>query len=250
MFSSENTKIHSFYQFVDKVHSLPDCRKKECDIGIFWGCLRGVFFNPEKTYEEQRSFFLSYCANFFKVFRSMINLKKYVLTLLEGLKFLRAENKSLTEKLTEKENLKRKLNEKENLKCEKGNLKQLVLEKEFLENKLEKILTESEVEKENCENEHPAVPMTFETKRFYNGETMTLEEKISFYLENLSYFADSCTVIHESSQCMLEPYLIKCFSDELFSYVSRRRSPRLESSFSRNFCVKYPQDLYDIFFSC
>ena len=94
---------------------------------------------------------------------------------------------------------------------------------------------------------NPAVPMTFETKKFYNGETMTLEEKISFYLENLSYFADSCKVIHESSQCMLEPYLIKCFSDELFSYVSRRRSPRLESSFSRNFCVKYPQDLHDIF---
>ena len=77
----------------------------------------------------------------------MINLKKYVLTLLEGLKLLRAENNSLTEKLTEKENLERKLNEKENLKCEKENLKQLVLEKEFLENKLEKILTEIEVEK-------------------------------------------------------------------------------------------------------
>ena len=119
MFSSKNAKIHSFYQFVDKVHSLPACRKKECDIGIFVGCLRGVLFNPEKTYEEQRSFFLSHCANFFKVF----NLKKYVLSLLEGLKFLSAENKSLTEKLTVKGNLKRKLNEKENLKCEKENLK-------------------------------------------------------------------------------------------------------------------------------
>ena len=73
--------------------------------------------------------------------------------MLEGLKFLSAENKSLTEKLTEKGNLKRKLNEKENLKCEKENLKQLVLEKEFLENKLEKILTEIEVEMENRENE-------------------------------------------------------------------------------------------------
>ena len=55
----------------------------------------------------------------------MINLKKnkdYVLTLLESLKCLNEENKSLTEKLTEKENLKRKLNEEENLKCEKENL--------------------------------------------------------------------------------------------------------------------------------
>ena len=49
----------------------------------------------------------------------MINLKKnkdYVLTLLEGLKFLREENNSLTEKLTEKENVKLKLSEEENLK--------------------------------------------------------------------------------------------------------------------------------------
>ena len=87
----------------------------------------------------------------------MINLKKnkdYVLTLLEGLKCLNEENKSLTEKLTEKENLKRKLNEEENLKCEKENLKQLVLEKGFLESKLEKILTEIEVENETREDEH------------------------------------------------------------------------------------------------
>ena len=86
----------------------------------------------------------------------MINLKKnedYVLTLLEGLKFLYEENKSLIEKLTEKENLKRKLNEEENLKCEKENLKELVLEKEFLESKSEKILTEIEVEKETRDNE-------------------------------------------------------------------------------------------------
>ena len=49
----------------------------------------------------------------------MINLKKnedYVLTLLEGLKFLCEENNSLTEKLTEKENVKLKLSEEENLK--------------------------------------------------------------------------------------------------------------------------------------
>ena len=121
------------------------------------GCLRRVLFNPDKTYEEQRSFFFSHCANFLKVFKSMINLKKnkdYVLTLLEGLKCLNEENKSLTEKLTEKENLKRKLNEEENLKCEKENLKQLVLEKGFLESKLEKILTEIEVENETREDEH------------------------------------------------------------------------------------------------
>ena len=50
---------------------------------------------------------------------------------------------------------------------------------------------------------NPAVPMTFETKKIYIGEIMTLEEKISFCFENLSYSADSCKVIHESSQCIL-----------------------------------------------
>ena len=83
-----------------------------------------------------------------------------------------------------------------------------------------------------------AVPMTFETKKFL---------KFSSCLENLSYFADSCNVIHESSQCMLGPCLMKCFSDELFSYVSRRRSLRLESYFFRNLCAKYPQAFHDIF---
>ena len=117
--SSENTKVYSFYQFVNKLHSLSDCRKRSVTLEIFVGCLKSVLFKPDKTYEEQRSFFLSHCANFLKVFRSMINLKKnedYVLTLLEGLKFLREENNSLTEKLTEKENVKLKLSEEENLK--------------------------------------------------------------------------------------------------------------------------------------
>ena len=76
---------------------------------------------------------------------------------------------------------------------------------------------------------------------------MTLEKKISLCLENLSYFADCSKVIHESSQCMLELCLIKCFSDELVSYVSSRRSLHLESSFFRNLCAKDTQAFHDIF---
>ena len=69
------------------------------------GCLKGVLFNPEKSCDEQKTFFISHYINFAKVFKSMSNLRKnedYVLTLLEGLKFLRDENKSLDKKLDQK----------------------------------------------------------------------------------------------------------------------------------------------------
>ena len=84
--SSENMKIHSFFQFVQKVHDLSDCKKgSDCDIGNFVGCLKGVLLDPDKSYDEQRLFFIFHCINFIKLLKSMSNLKKnedYVLTLL------------------------------------------------------------------------------------------------------------------------------------------------------------------------
>ena len=84
--SSENMKIHSFFQFVQKVQDLSDCKKgSDCDIGNFVGCLKGVLLDPDKSYDEQRLFFIFHCINFTKLLKSMSNLKKnedYVLTLL------------------------------------------------------------------------------------------------------------------------------------------------------------------------
>ena len=94
-----------FFQFVDKIHLLTDSDKEECDLGTYVGCLKGVLLNPEKSYEDKRSFFTSHSINYANVFRSMFNLKKneeYAITLLEGLKYLCDNNKSIGEKAGQK----------------------------------------------------------------------------------------------------------------------------------------------------
>ena len=94
-----------FFQFIDKIHLLTDYYKGECDLGTYVGCLKGVLLNPEKSYEDKRSFFTSHSINYTNVFRSMSNLKKneeYAITLLEGLKYLRDNNKSIGKKAGQK----------------------------------------------------------------------------------------------------------------------------------------------------
>ena len=68
---------------------------------------KGVWLNPEKSYEDKRSFFTSHSINFANVFRSMSNLKKkkneeYTITLLECLKYLRDKDKAIGEKAGQK----------------------------------------------------------------------------------------------------------------------------------------------------
>ena len=75
---SENLKIHSFFQFVQKVHELSDCKKADCDIGNFVVYLEGVLHNPENSYNDQKTFFISHCINFVKVFTT---IKKHFLFL-------------------------------------------------------------------------------------------------------------------------------------------------------------------------
>ena len=94
-----------FFQFVDKIHSLADCDKEESDLGTYVGRLKGVLLNPEKSYGDKRSFLTSHSINYANVFRSMSNLKKneeYAITLLEGLKYLRDNNKPIGEKSGQK----------------------------------------------------------------------------------------------------------------------------------------------------
>ena len=74
--ASEHSKVIEFFQFVDKIHLLTDCDKEECDLSTYVGCLKGVLLNPEKSYENKRSFFTSHSINYANVFRSMFNLKK------------------------------------------------------------------------------------------------------------------------------------------------------------------------------
>ena len=94
-----------FFQFVDKIHLLTDCDKEECDLGTYVGCLKGVLLNPEKSYEDKRSFFTSHSINYTNVFRSMSNLnenEEYAIILLEGLKYLRDKDKPIGEKTGQK----------------------------------------------------------------------------------------------------------------------------------------------------
>ena len=68
--------IEFFNLLIKLIHSFTDCDKEECDLGTYVGCLKGVWLNPEKSYEDKRSFFTSLSINFENVFRSMSNLKK------------------------------------------------------------------------------------------------------------------------------------------------------------------------------
>ena len=76
---------------------------------------------------------------------------------------------------------------------------------------------------------------------------MTFEQRIYFCLENLTYFAQSSNEIHDSSHSMLKPCSVKCFCDEIFSYVNRRRSLHLGSSSFLSLYAKYPIAFDDIF---
>lgn len=73
-----------------------------CEIGIFVGCLKAVLHDPKESYDEQRNFFVLHCINFSKVVKSMLNLRRnetYVITLLEGLKYLREGKECLDKRL-------------------------------------------------------------------------------------------------------------------------------------------------------
>ena len=56
--SSENMKIHSFFQFLEKVHFLSNCKDNNCEIRTFIGYLKGVLLNPQKiTMNRERFLF-------------------------------------------------------------------------------------------------------------------------------------------------------------------------------------------------
>lgn len=63
--------MHSFFQFVQKVHDLSDCKKGDDEgIEIFVGC-KSVLFNPDNSYDEQKAFFISYYINIARMLKSM-----------------------------------------------------------------------------------------------------------------------------------------------------------------------------------
>lgn len=151
--------MHSFFQFVQKVHDLSDCKKSDDeDIEIFVGC-KSVLFNPDNSYDEQKAFFISYCINFAGIYvKCEKKPRRLRVNYIQRFKFLREENKSLSNKLSQKEGS-----------------KDLEQQREHLENQLGKLLGEIEVEKARRDDK-------------IAGE-VNFEENTFFCFENLTYFA-------------------------------------------------------------
>ena len=88
---SENGKIHEVFEFTNDIHKMIGCNKKDCDISIFLKPLEEVLFNPEKSYDYHRNFFISQCMKHPKVFGCMFQLKSkndYVKAVIKGLKVI------------------------------------------------------------------------------------------------------------------------------------------------------------------
>ena len=74
--SSENGKIHEFFEFTTEVHKMIGCDKTNCGIFKFLKPLEEVLFDPEKyDYDYQRTFFIDPCMKHPDVFDSMLQLK-------------------------------------------------------------------------------------------------------------------------------------------------------------------------------
>ena len=55
--ASDNSKIVDFFQFVNRIHTLADCKKKKkmwCETYVY--CLEGVLSNPEKLLKTKGHF--------------------------------------------------------------------------------------------------------------------------------------------------------------------------------------------------
>ena len=76
---------------------------------------------------------------------------------------------------------------------------------------------------------------------------ITFEEKISAYLDDLSYFSESCREIHDTPCWSLEPCIVKCFCDELFHFVQNRGKFYPEKAFFIDLCKQWPSSFNDMF---
>ena len=68
--------------------------------------------------------------------------------------------------------------------------------------------------------------------------TVTFEEKISICLKDLPSFSLSCKEIHDASGCDLESCIVKCFCDELFSFIKEKKTSHVEETFFIKYLLK------------
>ena len=102
---SENGKIHVFFEFTSDVHKTIGCDKADCDISVYLTPLEEVLFDPEKSYDYQRKFFIEQCMKHPDVLSSMFQLrskKDCEKDLIEGLRAAgEAQKKAHLDKLLE-----------------------------------------------------------------------------------------------------------------------------------------------------
>ena len=75
--SSENGKIHKFFEYTKNINDMIGCDKKtDCDIFKFLKPLEEVLFDSERYgYDHQRTFFIDQCMRHPDVFYSMFQLR-------------------------------------------------------------------------------------------------------------------------------------------------------------------------------
>ena len=76
---------------------------------------------------------------------------------------------------------------------------------------------------------------------------MTFEDKISICYKDLPSFSLFCKEIHDASGCDLEPCIVKCFCDELFSFTKGKKTSHLEETFLLDICKKWPIPFDEMF---
>ena len=65
--------IIDFANFCEKVHDQIECKREDCELNLFAGCLVD-FLKKDRTMAERRRLFISHCNNYKKLFQSMFNL--------------------------------------------------------------------------------------------------------------------------------------------------------------------------------
>ena len=93
--ADSNDMIIDFANFCEKVHDKIECKREDCELNLFVGCLV-EFLKKDRTMAERRWSFISHCNNYKKSFKSMFKLdnnREYCFDYLQLLKVKRGSLK-------------------------------------------------------------------------------------------------------------------------------------------------------------
>ena len=79
------------------------------------------------------------------------------------------------------------------------------------------------------------------------ASVLSFEDKIYISPEDLPSFSQSCKEIYDASSCDLEPCIVKCFCDKLFSFTKEKNTPLSEKAFLLDICKKWSTSFDEMF---